>query len=95
MSILLKGHVNETDFSIFLLGKDSLHNLSCLSELDFEFAEICLIENRLPAIYDTGSRRLRVSVIRGAGYCIFERKIPTLLETDYRVTVCVTQIFIG
>jgi hypothetical protein len=31
----------------------------------FEFAEIFVFEKRLPAITDMGSRRLRVSVIRG------------------------------
>ncbi len=42
-----------------------LHYLSSHSDFGFEFAEIFIFEKRLPAITDTGSRRLRVSVIRG------------------------------
>ncbi len=35
------------------------------SDFGFEFAEIFTFEKRLPAITDTGSRRLSVSVIQG------------------------------
>ncbi len=42
-----------------------LHYLLSRSDFGFEFAEIFVFEKRLPAITDTGSRRLRVSVIRG------------------------------
>ncbi len=42
-----------------------LHYLSSRSDFGFEFAEIFIFEKRLPAITDTGIRRLHVSVIRG------------------------------
>ncbi len=47
----------------FLLSP--LHYLSSHSDFGFEFAEIFVFEKRLPSITDTGSRRLRVSVIWG------------------------------
>jgi hypothetical protein len=42
-----------------------LHYLSGRSDFGFEFAEIFVFKKRLPAITDTGSRQLSVSVIRG------------------------------
>ncbi len=42
-----------------------LHYLSGRFDFGFKFAEIFVFEKRLPAISDTGSRRLCVSVIRG------------------------------
>ncbi len=42
-----------------------LHYLSSHSDFGFEFAEIFVFEKQLPAFTDTGSLRLRVSVIRG------------------------------
>ncbi len=42
-----------------------LHYLSCRSDFGFEFAEIFVFEKWLPAITDTGSHRLPVTVIRG------------------------------
>ena len=44
-----------------------LHYLSGRSDFGFEFAELVVLENRLPAITDTGSRRLPASLIRGVG----------------------------
>jgi hypothetical protein len=44
-----------------------LHYLSGRSNFGFEFAEIFVNETRLPAITDTGSRRLSVSLIHGVG----------------------------
>jgi hypothetical protein len=42
-----------------------LHYLSGPSNFGFEFAEIFIFKKRLPAINDTGCRRLSVSVIWG------------------------------
>ncbi len=42
-----------------------LHFLSGRSDFGFEFVEIFIFEKRLPAITDTGSRRLRVALSRG------------------------------
>ncbi len=42
-----------------------LHYLSGRSDFGFEFAEIFIFKKRLPAITDTGSHRLSVSVIQG------------------------------
>jgi hypothetical protein len=42
-----------------------LHYLSGRSDFGFEIAEIFKFEKQLPAITDTGSRQLYVSVIRG------------------------------
>ncbi len=53
----------------------TLHYLSSRSDFGFEFAEIFVFEKWLPAITDTGSRRLRISVIRGS---------PTPRITDTR-----------
>ncbi len=43
------------------------HYLSNRSHFGFEFAEIFEVEKQLPPISDMGSRRLRVSVLRGVG----------------------------
>ncbi len=51
-------------FCIKRFGIGPLHYISSRSDFCFEFAEIFIFENRLPAITDTGSRRLSVSVIR-------------------------------
>ncbi len=59
---VLKGHGNEADFLGFLMSP--LHYLSGRSNFGFEFAEIFIFEKRLPAITDTGSRRLPVSLSR-------------------------------
>ncbi len=42
-----------------------LHYLLSHSDFCLKFAEIFIFEKRLPAITDTGSRQLRISVIRG------------------------------
>ncbi len=42
-----------------------LHYLLSRADFGFEVVEIFVFEKRLPAITDTGSRRLRVAVIRG------------------------------
>jgi hypothetical protein len=42
-----------------------VHYLSSSFDFGFEFAEIFVFKKQLPAITDTGSRQLRVSVIRG------------------------------
>jgi hypothetical protein len=52
-----KGQGNEPVFSIFL-------HKSSRSDFGFVFAEIFVIESRLPAINDMGNRRLPVSVSR-------------------------------
>ncbi len=60
-----------------------LHYLSSRSDFGFKFAEIFVFEKRLPAIADTGSRRLRVSVIgESPTLCISDRGscwLPTSL----------------
>ncbi len=58
-----KGHGNETGFPWVFAEIGSsvmspLHYLSGRSDFGFEFAEIFVFEKRLPAITDTGSRRL-------------------------------------
>jgi hypothetical protein len=52
-------------FRIIQVTIGPLHYLSRCSDFNFEFAEIFLIENRLP-----------ISVSRGVGYRIFKRKHP-------------------
>ncbi len=42
-----------------------LHYFSRRSDFGFDFPEIFVFEKRLPAITDTGSRRIHASVIRG------------------------------
>ncbi len=61
--ITLKGHGNEPDFRFFLIRShiSPLHNLSSRSDFGFEFAEIFVIKNWLPAINDTG---------RSCGLCV-------------------------
>ncbi len=55
-----------------------LHYLSSRSDFGFEFAKIYIFEKRLPAITDTGSRRLRVSVMRGVG----DSPTPRITDTE-------------
>jgi hypothetical protein len=62
---LSKGHGNEADFLGFLQKLVPRESLSSRSYFGFEFAEIFVIKKRLLVITDTGSRRLRVSVIQG------------------------------
>jgi hypothetical protein len=77
--LFLKGHGNEADFlgffcrNLFLM--DPLHYLSSRSDFGFEFAEIFVIEKRLPdsairrvgdsPLGESGSRRLSDSASRG------------------------------
>jgi hypothetical protein len=69
----LKGHGNEADFLGFLKKLvliDPLHYLSSRSAFGFEFAEIFVIEKRLPdsasrRIGDSPNRRLSESASRG------------------------------
>jgi hypothetical protein len=63
-------------------------SLSSRSYFGFKFAEILVIEKRLPAITDTGSRRLRVSVIQGVAnspqYWYAETPTPHITDTRSR-----------
>ncbi len=52
-------------FCINLFGMGPLQYHSSRSDFGFEFTEIFVFEKWLPAINDTGSCQLRVSVIRG------------------------------
>jgi hypothetical protein len=64
----LKGHGNEADFLGFLqklVPHESLTLPFGRSDFGFEFAETSIFEKRLPAITDTGSYRLSVSLSRG------------------------------
>ncbi len=48
---MLKGHGNEADFLGFCIngfGIGTLHYISSRSDFDFEFAELFVIEKRLP-----------------------------------------------
>ncbi len=65
----------------------SLHYLSSRSDFGFKFAEIFIFEKRLSAITDTGSRRLRVSLIRGVGNSTHHWYVesPTLRITESRL----------
>ncbi len=60
-------------FCINWFGIGSLQILSSRSDFGFDFAMIFVIENRLPVINDTGSRRLHVSVIRGVAHFPHQR----------------------
>ncbi len=60
---------------------------SC-SDFGFEFAEIFVIENRLPAINDTGSRRLPLSPTRGVVDSPFQR-YGELIFDFYKKTLCI------
>ncbi len=63
-----------------------LHYLSSHSDFDFDFAEIFIFEKRLPAIFDTGSCRLLVSMIRVANSPHhWYAESPTPLITDTRL----------
>ncbi len=63
-----------------------LHYLSGRSNFGFEFAEIFVFEKRLPAITDTGSRRLSISVIRGVSdsshHWYVESATPRITDTE-------------
>ncbi len=63
-----------------------LHCLSSRSDFGFEFAEIFVFKKRLPAISDTGSRRLRVSLKRGVANSLHHwyAESPTPRITDTR-----------
>ncbi len=62
-----------------------LHYLSGRSDFGFEFTEIFIFEKRLPAITNTGSRRLRISVIRGVAnsphHWYVESPTPRITDT--------------
>ncbi len=66
----IKGHGNEPVFLPMFLHKSVQHESysiqyhSSRSDFGFEFVEIFVFENLLPPISNTGSRRLRVSVIQ-------------------------------
>ncbi len=53
------------DFSIFLINQFSTGPFWSVFDFEFEFAEILVIENLLPAMNDAGSRRLQVSLVWG------------------------------
>ncbi len=63
-----------------------LHYLSSHYHFGFELAEIFIFEKRLPAITDTGSHRLCVSVIRGVANSLHHwyAELPTPRITDSR-----------
>jgi hypothetical protein len=71
----------------FLLSP--LHYLSGCSDIGFEFVEIFTFEKGLPAITDTGSRRLSVSVIRGVDdsqhHWYAESPTPRITDTESRL----------
>jgi hypothetical protein len=76
-------------FCINRFGMGSLQYHSSRSDFGFKFAEIFVFEKRLPAIKDTGSRRLRVSVIRGVAdspyqWCA-ESLTPRINDTGSRL----------
>ncbi len=66
-----------------------LHYLSGCSDFGFEYAEIFVFEKRLPAITDTGSRPLSVSVIRGVAdspyHWYAESATPRITNTESRL----------
>ncbi len=72
--------------------RSPLHYLSGCSDFGFEFAEIFVLEKRLPNITDTGSRRLRVSVIRGVAnsphHWYAELATPRIINTESRLLNC-------
>jgi hypothetical protein len=70
--------------NLFLMSP--LHYLSSRSNFGFEFAEIFVFEKRLPAITNTGSRRLCLSVIRRVANSPHHwyAESPTLRITDTR-----------
>ncbi len=64
---VLKGHSNEEDFLGFcrnLFGIGPLHYILSRSDFGFEFAEIFIIEKRLP---DSASREVADSLTRRVG----------------------------
>jgi hypothetical protein len=79
---LFKGHgIVRMIFRLFsfIIHKSVWHisitQLLSLYGFGFELADIIEIDNRLPAINNTGCRRLRISVIRGVDDSPFYRKI--------------------
>ncbi len=65
-----------------------LHCLTSPSDFGFEFAEIFVYKKQLPAIIDTGSRLLRVSVIQGVAnsphHWYAESPTPRITDTPSR-----------
>jgi hypothetical protein len=66
-----------------------LHYLSGRSDFGFEFAELVVLEKRLPAITDTGSRRLPISLSRGVDdsphYWYVESATLRIIDTESRL----------
>jgi hypothetical protein len=96
-TVFLKGHGNEADFLGFCRNwflMSPLHYLLGRSDFGFEFAEmfifaeIFVFEKQLPAITNTGSRRLSVSVIQGvtnSPYCwVGKSTTPRITDTRSR-----------
>jgi hypothetical protein len=67
-------------FCTNLFGMGPSHYYSSRSDFGFEFIEIFVFEKRLPAINNAGSRRLRVSVIRGVTNSAYQRYGESLFE---------------
>ncbi len=69
-------------------GEIELRYLSSRSDFGFEFTEIFVFEKRLPAITDTGSCRLRISVIQGVAnsphHWYAESPTPRITDTRSR-----------
>ncbi len=67
----------------------SLHYLSSHSDFCFEFAEIFIFKKRLPAITDTGSCPLRISVMWGVANSLhhwyLESPTPRITDTESRL----------
>ncbi len=66
-----------------------LHYHSSHSDFCFEFADIFVFEKQLPAINDTGSQQLRISVIRGVANSPYqwyaESLIPRIVDMGSRL----------
>ncbi len=67
--VLLKGHINEMDFYFFIINQCG--TLNCCSLFDFTIRSQQCGQYPTPRIVDTGSRRLRVALIRGGTFWIF------------------------
>ncbi len=93
-------------FCINQFGMRPLQYHSSCSDFGFELVEIFLFEKWLPAINDRGSRRLRVSVIRGVADSPYQwyaesptphisdtvcRRLPRIFESGSR-RLCVSLI---
>jgi hypothetical protein len=76
-------------FCINRFGMGTLQYNSSRSDFDFEFVEIFVFEKRLPAINNTGSRRLGISVIRGVADSPYqwyaESLTPRIVDTGSRL----------